>query len=73
MVKVGSTVTIQNTTDKDEPETYTIVGSTEADPTAAKISNESPIGASIMDKNEGDEVLTTVPAGKLKYKILKVS
>lgn len=73
VVKVGSTITIQNLTDHDEPETYTIVGSTEADPTAAKISNESPIGAAIVDKNQGDEVVVETPAGKLKYKIVKVS
>ncbi|MCK5471676.1 transcription elongation factor GreA [Candidatus Gracilibacteria bacterium] len=73
IVKIGSTVKIQNLTDKDEPETYTIVGSTEANPTEAKISNESPIGASIVDKEQGDEVSVKVPAGELKYKILKVS
>ncbi|MCF7846224.1 MAG: transcription elongation factor GreA [Candidatus Peribacteraceae bacterium] len=73
IVKIGSTVTIQNLTDKDEPETYTIVGSTEADPTSAKISNESPIGIAIMDKEQGEEVMVTAPAGELKYKIVKVS
>jgi len=72
-VKIGSTVRIENLTEKDEPETYTIVGSTEADPTAAKISNESPIGAAIMDKNQGDEVTVQTPAGEMKYKIVKVS
>ncbi|MFH0776735.1 MAG: transcription elongation factor GreA [Patescibacteria group bacterium] len=73
VVKIGSTVTIQNLTDKDEPETYTIVGSTEADPTAAKISNESPIGLAIIDREQGDEVVVVAPAGKAKYKIVKVS
>ncbi len=72
-MKLGSTVTIQNLTDKDEPETYSIVGSTEADPTAAKISNESPIGAAIIDQNQGEEVNVETPAGKMKYKIVKVS
>ena len=72
-VKIGSTVKIQNLTDKDEPETYTIVGSTEADPTKAKISNESPIGTAIVDREQGDEVIVKAPAGKLRYKILKVS
>ncbi|MFA6457856.1 MAG: transcription elongation factor GreA [Patescibacteria group bacterium] len=73
IVKVGSTVTIQNLTDKDAPETYTIVGSTEADPTAAKISNESPIGLAIIDREQGEEVTVAAPAGELKYKIVKVS
>lgn len=73
IVKVGSTVTIQNLTDKDAPETYTIVGSTEADPTAAKISNESPIGLAIIDQEQGAEVTVAAPAGELRYKIIKVS
>ncbi len=73
IVKIGSTVTIQNLTDKDEPETYTIVGSTEADPTLAKISNESPIGAAIVDQEQGKEITVQTPAGEVKYKITKVS
>ncbi len=73
IVKIGSTVTIQNLTDKDPAETYTIVGSTEADPTAAKISNESPIGLAIIDQEQGAEVTVAAPAGELKYKIVKVS
>jgi len=72
-VKVGSTVTIQNMTDKDEEETYTIVGSTETDPRKAKISNESPIGAAVIDKEKGDEVAIVAPAGTFKYKIIKVA
>lgn len=72
VVKIGSTVTVQNITEKDDPETYTIVGSTEADPRANKISNESPIGMAILDKEEGDEVTVKSPAGVAKYKIVKV-
>ena len=73
IVKIGSTVTIQNLTEKDEVETYTIVGSTEADPIAAKISNESPIGTAIVDQDQGAEVMVETPAGTMKYKIVKVS
>ena len=72
VVKIGSTVTIQNLTDGDGPETFTIVGSTEANPSEAKISNESPIGSAILDKEVGDEVIVNAPAGNLKYKILKI-
>ena len=35
-------------------ETYTIVGSTEADTTEGKISNESPVGAAILGKTVGN-------------------
>jgi len=72
-IKIGSTATIENLTDKDEAETYTIVGSTEADPAENKISNESPIGAALIDAEQGDEVEVEAPAGKFKYKIKKVA
>lgn len=71
-IQIGTTVTVQNVTDNDDPETYTIVGSTEADPTAQKISNESPIGAAILGKAKGDSVKVKVPAGIYEYKILKI-
>jgi transcription elongation factor GreA len=71
-VKIGSTVTVRNKTDKDEPETYTIVGSTEADPIEHKISNESPIGKGLLNKMKGDVVEVATPAGKVKYEVLKV-
>ena len=72
VVQIGTTVTVQNITEKDDPETYTIVGSTEADPTAARISNESPIGSAILGKTKDDVVKVRVPAGLYEYKILKV-
>lgn len=72
LIQIGTTVTVQNMTEKDEPETYTIVGSTEADPTAQLISNESPIGSAILGKTKDDVVKVKVPAGLYEYKILKV-
>lgn len=72
VIQIGTTVTVQNMTEKDEPETYTIVGSTEADPTAQLISNESPIGSAILGKTKDDVVKVKVPAGLYEYKILKV-
>ncbi|MFH1012338.1 MAG: GreA/GreB family elongation factor, partial [Candidatus Peregrinibacteria bacterium] len=68
----GTTVTVQNVTENDEPETYTIVGSTEADPTEYKISNESPIGSAIIGKAKGDVIKVKVPAGVFEYKVLKI-
>lgn len=71
-VQIGTTVTVQNITDDDDPETYTIVGSTEADPTESKISNESPIGSALLGKGKNDMIKVKVPAGIFEYKILKV-
>lgn len=71
-VQIGTTVTVQNITEKDDPETYTIVGSTEANPTEHKISNESPIGAAILGKSKNDVIKVKAPAGIFEYKILKI-
>ncbi len=73
VVEIGSKVTVQNMTDKDEPETYTIVGSMEADPLAHKISNESPVGRAILGRKKGDSVEVLAPAGKFIYEIVKVA
>jgi transcription elongation factor GreA len=52
---------------------YTIVGSTEADPGKARISNESPVGKAIMGRKCGDIVEVRVPDGILKFKILDIT
>lgn len=72
-IDIGSTVTVRNKTERDDPEMYTIVGSTEADPLEHKISNESPIGRAIIGKKKGDVVDVEAPAGKFRYEILKVA
>ena len=71
-IQVGTTVTVQNITENDDPETYTIVGSTEANPTESKISNESPIGSALLGKSKNDVIKVKVPAGLFEYKVLKI-
>jgi transcription elongation factor GreA len=72
-IQIGSTVTIRNKTDGDDPISYTIVGSTEADPLEQKISNESPVGKAVLSKKKGDTVEVSTPAGIFKYEIIKVA
>ncbi len=73
VVELGSEVTIKRIKPRDgENETYTIVGSTEADPLSHRISNESPIGEALLDHKVGDQVDAHVPAGKVVYKIVKL-
>ena len=72
-IDIGSSVTVRNVTDDDEAETYTIVGSMEADPIAHKISNESPVGRALLGKTKGESVIVDAPAGKFTYEITKVS
>lgn len=72
-VEIGCTVTLQNKTDNDDPERYTIVGSTEADPLDHKISNESPIGKALLGRIKGDTVEIASPSGSIRYEILGVA
>ncbi|HOA81600.1 MAG TPA: transcription elongation factor GreA [Defluviitaleaceae bacterium] len=51
---------------------YAIVGSTEADPSQGKISNESPVGAALLGHKVGDVVEVEVPEGKLEFKVINI-
>lgn len=70
-VTLGRTVTFQELPDGDE-ESYTIVGSAEADPFEGRISNDSPIARSLMGKQIGDEVTVQTPGGDMRVKIVSV-
>lgn len=72
-VNIGSSVAIENRKKRGESETYTIVGATEADPFANKISNESPIGRALLGHRKGDTVSVHTPSGVVDYEIIKVS
>jgi transcription elongation factor GreA len=71
VVNVGGNVLIQNQDGKIEQ--FTIVGSAEADPLDGKISEESPVGRSLLGKKTGDTVRVNTPAGQMKLQILEVS
>ena len=52
--------------------TYTIVGSSEADPATNKLSYESPIGAACINRSVGDEVTAETPAGAVRFTIIEI-
>ena len=70
-VSIGSIVKV-NDLEFDDEEEYTIVGSAEADPSANKISNQSPVGNALLGHQIGDIVEVQVPAGVIKFKILEI-
>jgi len=70
-VNVGTRVKLENTSNKQATE-YTITGILESDITVSKLSNESPIGSALLGKKVGEIVEVKVPAGKIKYKVLKI-
>ena len=53
-------------------ETYSIVGSTEADPFENKISNESPIAIGIMGKKVGARVTIESPNGNYDIEVVSI-
>ena len=70
-VGLGKTVTFKELPDEDE-ETYTIVGSAEADPLEGRISNDSPIAKALIGHKTGDEVTIDTPGGEMKVVIEKI-
>jgi transcription elongation factor GreA len=70
-INVGSTVTISEVGTK-ESLTYVIVGSQEANILENKISNESPLGKSLIGKNPGDTATMNAPSGQKEYTIVDV-
>lgn len=70
-VRLGQCVTLYDYDFEEEVEYY-LVGSTEADPIAGKISNESPVGQAILGKKVDDIVEVETLDGVVKYKIVKI-
>ena len=52
--------------------TFQMVGSTEADPLAGKISNESPLGRALVGHVVGDVIPVTIPNGVIEYTIIHI-
>lgn len=64
-VELGNTVTLKN---NEKTVTYQILGATESNPSKGIISHLSPLGAALMGKSVGDEVMIRA----VKYKIVKI-
>lgn len=69
-VQLGSTVKLKGNSKAKE---FQVVGTVEADPLNAKISDESPIGKALMGKKVGDDVEIVTPAETTTYKIVEIS
>ncbi len=69
-VEIGATVTIKE--GKKKAETFTIVGAAEADPKNGLISNESPLGSALLNKQVGDAVEVKAPDGVIRFKVVKI-
>jgi len=70
-VMVGSWVTVSEE-GVDENERYHLVGAAEADPTAGRISNESPLGKALLGSKVGDVVRINAPNGVIEFQVVKI-
>ena len=73
-VQLGNKVTIKALSGKTAGQSfeYIIVGTTEADPMNGKISNESPVGMSVLNTRVGDKVDVKVPVGTITFQIINI-
>ena len=63
VVRIGSSVQVADSA-SGKSDTYTIVGSSEADPSQRKLSNESPVGKALIGRKAGDTATVMLPNGK---------
>jgi transcription elongation factor GreA len=68
-VQIGSQIEVVFDNKKQKIE---IVGGSESDPFLGKISCESPMGKSFLNKKEGDTCLVKTPKGERVFKITKI-
>ena len=71
-ISYGSTVVLFDL-DNEEEITYRLVTSEEADVKSGLISTTSPIGKSLMSRQQGDEVEIRTPGGQKSYEILALT
>ena len=71
-VLIGATVRLKDSSSGEEVE-YTLVSEEDADYSNGKISVSSPVGSGLLNHKAGQTVEIKVPAGVLRYKIMKIS
>ena len=70
-VSMGSKVTVLRKTDNQEF-VYEIVGFSQSNPSAGKISDESPVGKALLGASAGETVVVEAPIGNLEFEIKSI-
>ncbi|MCH8049562.1 transcription elongation factor GreA [Patescibacteria group bacterium] len=70
IISVGTSFATE--ADGGEQKKFQIVGPTESDPMAGKISNESPLGQAFLGKEVGEIAEIDTASGKMRYKIISI-
>jgi transcription elongation factor GreA len=71
VVSLGSVVHLSTSDDREYK--YTLVGAFEANPSAGRISNESPVGKALLGRKAGELVMVSTPGGVKEYTILSIA
>ena len=69
-VSIGTRFTVRG--ESGEEDSYALVGTTEADATHGRISNESPVGSAVIGHKVGDTVEVSIPHGTISYTIVSI-
>jgi transcription elongation factor GreA len=72
LVNVGATVKVRLLSKGGKEVTYQLVGSAEADPYQNRISNESPVGKSLLGHTKGEIVEVATPGGVNRIEIVEI-
>ena len=70
-VAMGSKVTVLRKSDNQEF-VYEIVGFSQSNPSAGKISDESPVGKALLGASAGETVVVEAPIGNLEFEIKSI-
>ncbi|HLI51528.1 MAG TPA: transcription elongation factor GreA [Thermomicrobiaceae bacterium] len=71
VVQLGSSVVLVD--ESGETDTWKLVSPEEANTMQGKISTDSPVGAALLGKQIGDEVVVRAPGGETKYTVREVN
>jgi transcription elongation factor GreA len=68
-VQIGSTVVLEQ---EEKEKTYQIVGPQETNPSRGRISHLSPLGAALLGKKVGEDVIIKTDASETTYKVTSI-
>jgi transcription elongation factor GreA len=68
-IHLGTRVTVE---EPGGETSWTIVGTTEANPAEGRISIASPVGSALLGRSVGEEVMVRTPRGEVRYRVLAI-
>ncbi len=70
VIEPGSTIEVED--EDGQTESWHLVGAVESDPSAGRISIDSPVGRALLGRRKGDSVTVNAPSGVVQFKVKAV-